>query len=100
MYTQVHDTYNVVPLLTREDIRLFGQVILASNAGAQHQRILEPDALRRVLNDCKDMMNNPEAIDRIMRVNETDRVHLAFQLFLSLTGNTQFPGQDPRPKEK
>jgi len=46
------------------------------------------------------MMNNPRALERMMRSNETDDAHLALQLFLSETANTQFPGQDPRPKEK
>jgi hypothetical protein len=100
MYTQEDDPFFLMPLLSPEDIRLLGQVILSSNAGQQYDRRPAPDALRRVLNDCKDMMNNPQALERMMRFNETDRAHLALQIFLSETANTQFPGQDPRPEEK
>jgi len=100
MYTNSDDPFSLLPLLSPEDIRLLGHVIISSNADLQYDRRPNSGALGLVLNDCKDMMNNPGALARMMRWNETDRAHLAFQLFLSLTGNTQFPGQDPRPKEK
>ncbi|HEX3526631.1 MAG TPA: hypothetical protein VH988_06160 [Thermoanaerobaculia bacterium] len=100
MYTPAEDPLFLLPLLSPEDIRHLGQVILASNAAPKYEPIPSPEILRCIINDCKDMIDNPQAVKRMMRSNETEGAHLALQLFLSMTANTQFPGQDPRPKDK
>lgn len=100
VYAKQDDSFFISPLLNSENVRLFGQVILGSNADQHYDRRVGPDALRRVINDCKDMMNNPLSIERVMRFNGTDQAHLALQIFLSETANIQFPVQDPRPQEK
>lgn len=97
MYTAWDDPACAMPLLNPEDIRLFDQVILACRADFDRDRIPDAEILRLVLNDCKDMLDNPVARALLTRASGTADAHLAFQLFLAQTANVQFPGQEPRP---
>jgi hypothetical protein len=100
MYTAPDDPAFAMPLLNPEKIRLLDQVILASRADFDRDRIPDTETLRLVLNDCKDMSDNPVARARLMRASGTADAHLAFQLFLAQIANVQFPGQEPRPLER
>jgi hypothetical protein len=100
LYTPYDYPFSAFPLLNPEDIRHFGQVIIASRAGFCGQKELDGETFRRVLNDCKDMLDDPEARNRLARANGTAGAHLALQLVLSQIANIQFPAQAPRPQEK
>jgi hypothetical protein len=100
VYTSTEESVDTRSLLHSEKLRLLNQVILLSRASYDSPRWPDSDTLRRVLNDCNHLMNNTETLAELARWNRTNRVHLAAQLFLSQMANVQFPGQEPRPRER